>query len=259
MEKRSSFQIQLAVINALARRELKTRFGQYRLGIAWALLEPLMQMLFFMVMFHFRGMTGVGGLELPIFLATGLAPFLYFNQVIGQASGAVSANRNLFIYRQVRVFDAFLVRFLLEATISFIVLAVLIAGSWWAGYSVTINNSLLFLQVYLLLSLLSFGVSLIVGVITTLFPEPGKFVPVLLKPLFFISGTFFTINEMPTATHDFLLWNPLIHAFEFFRSALSAGYDTSLVSLGYLRLFTLFALTLGMLMFRANWRKMLTV
>ena len=231
MEKRSSIQIQLAVINALIRRELKTKFGQYRLGIVWALLEPLMQMLFFMVMFHFRGMDGVGGLALPVFLATGLAPFLYFNKVVGQASGAVSSNRNLFIYRQVRVFDAFLVRFLLEAITSFIVLLTLLSGAWWAGYEVTVNNTLLFIQVYLLLSLLSFGVSLVVGVITTLYPEPGKFVPVILKPLFFISGTFFTINEMPAVTHDLLLWNPLIHAFELFRSSLSVGYDTSLVSL----------------------------
>ncbi|AMO58733.1 hypothetical protein GZ77_17435 [Endozoicomonas montiporae] len=259
MEKRSSFQIQLAVINALARRELKTRFGQYRLGIVWALLEPLMQMLFFMVMFHFRGMSGVGGLALPIFLATGLAPFQYFNRVVNQASGAVSANRNLFIYRQVRVFDAFLVRFLLEAIISFVVLITLIAGTWWAGYDVAVYDSILFLQVYLLLSFLSFGISLIVGVITTLYPEPAKFVPFLLRPLFFISGTFFSINEMPAVTHDFLLWNPLLHAFELFRSTLSVGYDSSLVSLNYLRLFTLFALTLGMLMYRANWRKMLTV
>lgn len=258
MEKRSSFQIQLAVINALLHRELKTRFGQYRLGIVWALLEPLVQIMFFMVMFHFRGMTGVGGLELPVFLATGLAPFLYFNKVIGQAQGAVGANQNLFIYRQVRVLDVFLTRFLLEAVVSFIVLLMLIGGAWWVGYEVSVNNTLLFLQVYFLLSLLAFGVSLIIGILNTLYPEPGKFIPVILRPLFFISGTFFTINEMPAATHDFLLWNPLLHAFELMRSTLSYGYDTSLVSLDYLRLFTLFSLTLGMLMYRSNWRKMLT-
>lgn len=259
MEKRSSFQIQLAVINALMRRELKTRFGQYRLGIVWALLEPLMQMLFFMLMFHVRGVKGVGGLELPVFLATGLALYQYFNKIVGQAQGAIGANKNLFIYRQVRVFDVFFVRFLLEAATSLIVLMVLIGGAWWFGYEVSIYNSLLFLQVYVLLSLMSFGVSLIVGVINTLYPEPGKFIPVILRPLFFISGTFFTINEMPASTHDFLLWNPLLHAFELIRSTLAYGYDTSLVSLDYLRLFTLFSLTLGMLMLRSNWRKILTV
>lgn len=48
MEKRSSFQIQLAVINALMIRELKTRFGRYRMGLVRALLEPLIQILVFL-------------------------------------------------------------------------------------------------------------------------------------------------------------------------------------------------------------------
>ena len=259
MEKRSSFQIQLAVIHALSIRELKTKFGQYRLGIVWALLEPLIQMLFFILMFHFRGMNNVGGLDLPVFLATGLAMFLYFNKVVNQAKGAVAGNRNLLIYRQVRVFDLFLVRFLLEAGVSFIVLVMLLTGAWWFGFSVTLVNSLLFLQVFLLLSLLSFGFSLVVGVLSSLYPEPSKFIPVVMRPLFFISGTFFSINEMPSAVHDFLLWNPLLHAFELLRSSMSYHYDTSLVSLDYLRLCTLFTMTLGMLLYRSNWRKMLTI
>ncbi|WBA82901.1 hypothetical protein [Endozoicomonas sp. GU-1] len=47
MHQRSSLQIQWAVIHALMVREMKTRFGDYRLGYAWALLEPLFQILFF--------------------------------------------------------------------------------------------------------------------------------------------------------------------------------------------------------------------
>lgn len=257
MEKRSSYQIQLAVIHALSIRELKTKFGQYRLGLVWALLEPLMQMLVFVVMFKFRGVSGVGGLELPVFLATGLGSFLYFSRVVNQAKGAVNANRNLFIYRQVRVFDAFLVRFLLEAITSFIVLFLLIFGSWWLGVNVEVSDTLLFLRVFTLLSIFSFGFSLCVGVLSTLYPEPAKFIPVIMRPLFFISGTFFSINEIPSAMQDMLLWNPLLHAFELMRSALVVGYDTSLVSLDYLRLCTLAAMTMGMLMYRANWRKML--
>lgn len=71
-------------------RELKTRFGRYWLGIAWAILEPVMQMLVFIGMFYFRGTSSVGGLELPIFLATGIAPFLYFKKVISQSMSGLS-------------------------------------------------------------------------------------------------------------------------------------------------------------------------
>ena len=259
MEKRSSFQIQLAVINALMQRELKTRFGQYRLGIAWALLEPIVQMLVFFGLFYFRGRSAVGGLELPIFLATGIAPFLYFRKVISQGMNAVSANKNLLIYRQVRVFDPFFTRFILEAVISFSVLVSIITGSWWIGFDVEVVNTLRFMLVYGLLSFFAFGISIIFGVINTLFPEPGKLLPLVLRPLMFISGTFFSINEVPVAFQELLLWNPLIHAFELMRSCFSYHYVTSLVSVEYLALSALATMTLGMLMFRANWRKMLTI
>ena len=234
MEKRTPFQIQTAVIHALAVRELKTRFGRYRMGMVWALLEPLIQILFFLGMFYFRGRSSVGGLELPIFLATGIAPFLYFKKIISQGMGAVSANKNLLIYRQVRVFDPFLTRFILEAFISFVVLICLIAGSWWVGFEVEVVNTLRFLLIYTLLSFFAFGISLIFGVLNTLYPEPGKLLPLILRPLMFISGTFFSINEMPPSVQELLLWNPLIHAFELMRSCFSFYYDTSLVSLDYL-------------------------
>ncbi len=248
----------MAVLHAMLLREVRTRFGQYRLGIVWAILEPTVQILFFMGMFYVRGKTTMGGLELPIFLATGIAPFLYFRKVITQSMGAVSANRNLLIYRQVRVFDAFLSRFILEAITSLIVLLSLILGSWWLGYEVEVVDFLKFLMIYGLLSFFAFGLGLIFGVLNTLYPEPGKFFPMVLRPLMFISATFFSINEIPGNLQQLLLWNPLIHAFELMRSCFSSSYNVSLVSIEYLSLCTLTAMTLGMLMFRANWRKMLT-
>jgi len=221
MQKRSPVKIQLAVVDALLRRELKTRFGQYRLGIAWALIEPVSHIMIFMGLFYFRDITAIGGLELPIFLATGIAPFLYFNKVITQSLNAVSANRNLLIYRQVRIFDPFLVRFTLEFILFFAVFCSIIAGTWWIGSKVEILNSLLFLLIYLQLSFLAFGLGLVFGVINTLYPELGKFIPPLLRPLLFISGTFFSINELPPSIQEWLLWNPLIHAFELMRSCFS--------------------------------------
>ncbi|KEQ12194.1 ABC transporter permease [Endozoicomonas numazuensis] len=258
MQARSPLKIQIAVLHALLIRELKTRFGAYRLGIAWAFIEPLLQIAVFMGLFYFGGRSSVGGLEIPLFLATGIAPFLYFKKVIMQSMSAVNANKNLLIYRQVRVFDTFLTRFALEFVTSFIVLVVIILITWWVGYKVSLVNSLIFIYAYILLSIIAFGLGLIFGVINTLYPEPGKFIPALLRPLMFISGTFFSINELPANAQELLLWNPLIHVFEFMRSSFSYDYDTSLLSLEYLELWALASLTLGLLMLRANWRKMLT-
>ena len=249
----------MAVIHALMIREMKTRFGAYRLGYIWAVLEPLMQVLFFSIMYAFGSRTAIGGLAVPVFLATGIAPFFYFRKVVSQSMGAVNGNRSLLIYRQVRVFDPFLVRFLLEMVVTFCVLIVLIGGAWYLGFQVRLVNTLVFLGSYLLLSFFSFGLGMIFSVLNTLYPEPGKFLPMLLRPLMWVSGTFFSINDMPRAAQDLLKWNPLIHSFELMRSAFSPGYDTSLVSFEYLSMCALVTLFIGMLMFRANWRKMIRV
>ena len=259
MIQRSSLQIQRAVIQALVIRELKTRFGSYRLGYIWAILEPLIQILFFSLLYTLGSRKVIGGLDVPIFLATGIVPFLYFKKVITQSLGAVAANRNLLIYRQVRVFDLFLVRLIIEATVTFLVFIILVVGALYMGYTVSLTSSLVFLASYLLLGFLSFGIGLLLGVFKALYPEPGKLVPVVLTPLMFVSGTFFSINDMPEPIQRILLWNPLIHSFELMRSAFSPGYDTSLVNFHYLAMCSLVSIFLGTLTFRANWRRMLRI
>ncbi|EJT6891870.1 ABC transporter, partial [Escherichia coli] len=55
---RSSFQVLRDVTFGLLIRELKTRFGSYRLGYAWALLDPLLMIGLFSAIFGMRGHSG---------------------------------------------------------------------------------------------------------------------------------------------------------------------------------------------------------
>jgi capsular polysaccharide transport system permease protein len=257
MHKRQPLQIQKAVLHALLIREMKTRFGQYRLGMAWAVLEPLFNMLFFFAMYTMGGRTGIGGLAIPVFLVTGLVPFFFFREMVGQMMNAVQANQSLFIYRQVRIFDTYLCRFLLETGITISVMIIMLTAAWWFDYDVNVHNFLLLVGTFLLLALFSLGLGMLFGTINRLHPEAGKLIQPILRPLFFISGVFFSINSIPSNLQPYLLWNPILHALEFMRSAMSSSYDTSLVSLNYLAMATLVALCLGMLSLRANWRRML--
>ena len=51
MQFRNSWQIQRAVFLALFIRELKTRFGKYRLGFFWAMIEPIVHILVLTILF----------------------------------------------------------------------------------------------------------------------------------------------------------------------------------------------------------------
>jgi capsular polysaccharide transport system permease protein len=86
-------------------RELKTRFGSYRLGYAWALLDPLLMIGAFSLIFGMRGHSGFGGAPAPLFITASYLPFLFFRNVVSKLQSAVNANKGLFCYRQVTLRD----------------------------------------------------------------------------------------------------------------------------------------------------------
>ena len=131
---RSSFQVLRDVTFGLLIRELKTRFGRYRLGYSWALLDPLLMISLFSFIFGMRIQSGFGGVPVQIFITAGYLPYMFFNKVVNQLKSAVSANMGLFCYRQVTPFATFIARFLLEAMVGMVVGGILVLGLLWFGF-----------------------------------------------------------------------------------------------------------------------------
>ena len=71
---------QLWVIQTLALRETRTRFGNHRLGYVWALLEPLVWIGTFWGMFHIAQKAPPTGMDMLTFLATGVIPYDIFSK-----------------------------------------------------------------------------------------------------------------------------------------------------------------------------------
>lgn len=94
---RTSLQVLRDVVFGLLIRELKTRFGNYRLGYAWALLDPLLMISLFSVVFGMRSQSGFGGVPACVFITAGYLPFMFFNKVVTQLKSAVNANMGLFV------------------------------------------------------------------------------------------------------------------------------------------------------------------
>jgi lipopolysaccharide transport system permease protein len=76
-------------------RDIKVRYKQTALGGAWALLQPLLTMVIFTVVFgHFARMPSEG-VPYPIFSYTGLLPWTFFAYAITQSGNSLVANANL--------------------------------------------------------------------------------------------------------------------------------------------------------------------
>lgn len=255
---RSGFEVQQAVIKALFFREIRTRFGKYRLGYFWAILEPSAHLLVMLTIFGFIMHRTMPDISFPIFLLNGIIPYFIFSSISTRSVGAIEANQGLFNYRPVKPIDTIIARAILETVIYAAVYILLMAAVWMAGEYFAITNLLKLAFSWTLLILFSCGVGLIFMVVGNTFTETQKFLPILLKPLYFISGIMFPLHAIPRDYWPYLLWNPILHAVELSRESIMPGYLSEGVSLSYLALFTLCTLFIGLALYRSREEAMLT-
>lgn len=254
---RTSLQVLRDVTFGLLIRELKTRFGNYRLGYAWALLDPLLMISAFSVIFGLRGHSGFGGAPAPLFIAASYLPFLFFKDVVNKLQSAVSANMGLFCYRQVTPFATFIARFVLEVMVGMVVGCILVLGLLWFGFDAIPADPLLVILGYLLLMVFSFSLGIVFCVLVSLVPEANKFLGLLMMPLMFISCVMFPLATIPSQYQHWFLWNPLVHALELIRSGWIAGYSSPNVSWVFFSSVTLILLTFAMSCYRLSHRKLI--
>src|SRR5215207_3447386 len=79
----------------LTARDIKLRYRQTLLGVAWAVLQPLLAMLVFSLFLgRLPGVTS-GGVPYPLFALAGLAPWMYFANAVTMASNSLITSANL--------------------------------------------------------------------------------------------------------------------------------------------------------------------
>ena len=255
---RSGLEVQQAAVKALFLREIKTRFGKYRLGYFWAVLEPAAHLLVLMVIFDFIMHRTMPDISFPVFLLNGIIPYFIFTNITNRSIGAIEANLGLFNYRPVKPIDTIIARASLETLIYAAVYLILMAIVWVLGEEYSVTNILILVFSWFLLIIFSCGLGLVFMVLGKTFPELAKFLPIVLKPLYFISCIMFPIHSVPKEYWHYLLWNPIVHAIELSRESVVAGYLTDGVSLGYLALSAIIMLFIGLALYRTREEAMLT-
>lgn len=253
------------VVSALLLRELKTRFGKYRLGYLWAIFEP------FMFISLFVGIRGIlaGSLrsgadkfiyhvDYPLFLAAGLIPFFMFKHTVVQIMHSIEANRGLFAYQPVKPIDAMIARWILEGLI-FISLWILVFFILdFIGFHTEIKDPLGLIGIYILFYLFSFGVGLIFCIIINIYDEIRHLISPFLMFLFLTSAIFFSIEMIPSKFQIYLLWNPSLHFIELSRERFFPLYKAEVCSFEYITLWTIVVLFLGLILYKYKIKEILT-
>lgn len=246
------------VIYALMVREMKTRFGRYKLGYIWAVLEPLGYVGAFSIIRMAFGSEKIGGLAFPVFFTMGIIPFMIFSNALTQSLNTVEANESLFLYRRIRPYHCVVSRVLLEFLIYTSSVALILAVFGTFGIEFTIGQWDRTVVLTLFFFLFCIGVGLNMAMLGPLFAESQKIAPIFIRPLFLLSGVFIPAAVIPEPYFSWLASNPLLHFVELFRVTLFEDYQAPFQSLGFPALFTVLLVLLGVLIYRRFERKVLT-
>src|SRR5690242_14473305 len=79
----------------LAWRDVKVRYKQTAPGVAWAVLQPLMTMVIFTLLFGALGHMPSDGIPYPLFYFGALLPWTYFAATLANSGNSLVVNANL--------------------------------------------------------------------------------------------------------------------------------------------------------------------
>ena len=253
--------IQRNVIGALVYRELKTRVSQVKFGVLGVFLEPLGVIAVFLLLFGaLRGGRPVNGLDLLLFLTSGVLLYTMFMDIALRSLKAMDANEALFFYRPVKPVDTVIARTLVESGLYGIVYLVLIAVVFVVKEQWILQDFAVLVMSYVALALTAFGVGLSLMVAGHRFPVLHQLMPLLTRPLWFVSGIYFSLYTVPHWLLPWLSWNPIVQGIELNRHAFSEDYliRSSVVSLPYLLACAAVSCALGLWVYSNNERILLT-
>lgn len=219
LPKRSSWEIQRAVLFALVIREYRTRIGRHWTGILWTIFEPLTHVIVILLIFGYLRNVAPQVMEFPVFLTSGLMPYFLFRNLAQRLTEGIDGNRGLFSYRQVKPLDTVVARGIVETLIWFGVLIVTLGLLLWLGFHSLPQQPLEFFGVAVLTALLGGGLGLLMAVSTNGKPRVRSMMRWLYVPLYLSSGVVFSIDRLPPAFFEWLTWNPMLHLVDLSRNA----------------------------------------
>lgn len=249
---RTSLQVMRDTVFALMMRELKTRFGARKLGYFWALAEPAAQAAFMAVLFTLLGRNSISGVPVAMFLLSGILPYKLFSKLLPQLAASVQANRAFFSYRQVTPIDPFITRFLIEISTFIVVYILIMSFMAWLGFEVVPHDLLELLAACGVLALIAVGLGLILCSVNSYWDDTLKVLSMVMTPMFFISGIFFSATMIPQQFWYLFTWNPVFHVIELCRDALFESYTTPVGDWMFVSLVALVTNTIGLMLYQVN-------
>lgn len=200
-------------------RDVKVRYKQTVLGIAWSVLQPFLTMVVFTIFFGRLAKVPSDGVPYPLFSLAALVPWTYFSTAVSNGSSSLVGNQHLIAkvyFPRVLVPLAAIVMPAVDLAVSFGMLIVLMA---W--YQVAPAAAMLLLPLYVgLAALTAFAVALWTSALSVRYRDARYVLPFLIQIWLFVTPVAYPASMVPERWRLLYALNPMATVVEGFRSSL---------------------------------------
>ncbi len=236
------------LILLMAKRDLRVKYSQSLLGVAWIVIQPLTGMAIFTLFFTQVFSIDNKSLSIPyhLFSFSGFMCWLLFSNIINGAGISLMLEENLIkkvYFPRIIIPLAKTLNYLVDFFLSFLVLLIISAF-----YDLNVIWRFVFTIPAILLILINgFTVALWLSALTMRYRDFNHFIPFLINFGIWLTPVFIPLQMLPENIRFLVELNPMTYSIELFRS-LMFGLDLPLLSFTFVlvQLFIFILLLLGL-------------
>jgi lipopolysaccharide transport system permease protein len=237
------------LIYFLAWREIKVRYKQTAIGVAWAVLQPLAMMLVFTIFFGRLASMPSEGIPYPLFTFAALLPWQLFSRTITESTNSLITDQRLIT----RVYFPRIIVPLsatLAALVDFGIASVLLVALMFV-YGVVPGAVVVWLPAFVLLMVITaLGIGFWLSALNVEYRDVTYTVPFIVQFWLFLTPVVYPSSLVPERWQLLYGLNPMVGVIEGFRWALlGIGKGPSLM-LGVSILIALFLFASGTIWFQ---------
>jgi len=217
------------LIYFLTWRDIKVRYKQTAIGVAWAVLQPLAMMAVFTLFFGRMAKIPSEGVPYPVFVLAGLVPWQLFSRALSESSGSLVTDQRLitrvYFPRLIVPLSTVLAAIVdLLVALGLLLISMPILGVWP-------DARILFLPAFvLLLVVTALGAGFWLSALNVEYRDVRYAVPFLTQFWLFVTPVIYPTSQVPAGWQFVYALNPMVSAVDGFRwSLLGVGEGPSAV------------------------------
>lgn len=212
-----------SLLLTLTVHRVKVRYKQSALGLLWAVLQPLLLMLIFTLLYNVTSSRiPTGGVPYSVFVYAGVLPWSFFSTAVSNGTNSLVSQAPL-VTKVWFPREILPLSYVTAALFDFAVASILLAGLMLYHQVALTPLVLLSIPLVGLIAVLSFAAGLVLSAAQVRFRDVGLAMPLLLQVWMFLSPVVYGFEQVPDRFRWLYQLNPMAGLVEGFRRVTVLG------------------------------------